>query len=132
MQQPVRECFQDFIADRVPKRVIDDLKPIEIHEQNGKHVSMVPGCVNRAFDLFHKRPAIRQIRQCVEPRQADDLAVELRYRVGARQHERHDQDREREQDDCGREPLRVDAVGCATHLNPAENELQPSRYSACR
>jgi hypothetical protein len=71
--QPFRDRAKQRVADRMAKRIVDALEPIEIE----KHHRDAIAPAKRLFHLILEQHAIGQIGQRVVPRHMDDLGLGL-------------------------------------------------------
>ncbi|MHC2670564.1 hypothetical protein ACVI1J_002727 [Bradyrhizobium diazoefficiens] len=81
--QPVRHFEQEQIAGLVAQRIVDDLEPVEIDEQNRKTVIVALRGVDRLAQQPVEGLAVRQVGQAVMRGEVFDSLVRLVLLVGA-------------------------------------------------
>jgi hypothetical protein len=81
--QPAADLHQQHIAGIMAQRVVDDLEPVEVDEQQGKLPLIACGSIDRPAKHAVEHFPIRQIGQTVVRRQILDPFVGLGLFIGA-------------------------------------------------
>ena len=90
--QPLGNLAKQGVADRMAKRVVDVLEPIEIDQEQGAALLPDGGIAQRFVERLAHHRAVGQAGQRIEPREAGDLLLRpaLLGQVGADPAEAHE------------------------------------------